>query len=59
MFKFKGKYRIKKTDSKTGKLLWVSPWIENLILKGANTGINLFIKRLGNNTTYNDIITSA
>lgn len=58
-FKFKGKYRIITTDSKTGKVIKTSPWIENLIMLGTNTGVNLLLGRLANVLTYDVIITSA
>lgn len=58
-FNFKGKYRIITTDSKTGKVIKTSPWIENLIMLGTNTGVNLLLGRLANVLTYDVIITSA
>ena len=56
---FTGKYRIIKTDAKTGEVISKSEFIENLIMKADTVGINLFIRRLGGDTTYDPIITSA
>lgn len=56
---FKGKYRIITTDSVTGKVLYISPWIKNLVMLGTNTGVNLILARLANVLTYDCIITSA
>jgi len=58
-FNFKGKYRIITTDSITGKVLKTSPWIDNLIMLGTNTGVQLFINRLANILTYDVVLTSA
>lgn len=58
-FNFKGKYRIITTDSITGKVIKTSPWIENLIMLGTNTGVNLLLGRLANVLTHDCIITSA
>lgn len=58
-FNLKGKYRFIKTDSETGKVISISPWINNLIMKADTLGINLIIRRLGNDLTYDTIITSA
>lgn len=58
-FNFKGKYRIITTDSLTGEVLKVSPWIENLIMLGTNTGVNLILARLANVLTYDCIVTSG
>lgn len=56
---FKGKYRIVKTNSNTNEIISISPSIENLIMKADTVGINLLIRRLGNDLTYDPIITSA
>jgi hypothetical protein len=58
-FQLKGKYRIITTDSITGEVLKTSDWIENLIMLGTNTGVNLLLGRLANVLTYDCIITSA
>jgi hypothetical protein len=58
-FAFSGKYRIIKTDSITGEVLFVSPWIKNLIMLGTNTGVNILLQNLANVTAYSPIITSA
>lgn len=58
-FNFKGKYRFIKKDSITGDVISISPWMNNLIMKANTLGINLFIRRLGNDMTYDCIITSA
>lgn len=58
-FRISGMYRIIKTDSTTGEVLYTSPWIKNKIMLGTNTGVNLLLARLGNVLTYDTIITSA
>lgn len=58
-FRMSGMYRIIKTDSKTGEVLYTSPWIKNKIMLGTNTGVNLLLARLANVLTYDTIITSA
>ena len=58
-FNLKGKYRIITTDSITGEVIKVSPWINNLIMLGTNTGVNIILNRLANVLTYDNIITSA
>lgn len=57
--KFAGKYRFIKTNSKTGEVISISPWIKNLIMLDTATGVNLFIRRLANDLTYDCILTSA
>lgn len=58
-FQLKGKYRIITTDSNSGEVLKTSDWIDNLIMFGADTGVQLLLRRLANDTTYDTIITSA
>lgn len=58
-FSFHGKKRFIKTDSITGKVISVSPWSENLIMLADELGLNLILRRLGNDLTYDIIITSA
>lgn len=49
---FKGEYIIRKWCSKTGKLLWESPLIQNKIVSGVGFGRNLVIRLLGRDNTY-------
>ena len=58
-FGIKGKYRFIKTNALTGELISTSEWIPNLIMKADTLGVNLLIRRLGNDLTYDTIITSA
>lgn len=53
----KGKFRVIKTDSKTGKVLYKSPFYKNLIVDGTNTGFNLILDRLNSDNTYSLNIT--
>lgn len=53
----KGKYRIIKTDSKTGAIISKTPYYKNIIVDGTNTGFNLFLKRLYGTNTYSLNIT--
>lgn len=55
----KGRYRFIKKNSKTGEVICTSPWIKNLIMLSDTLGLNLIIRRLGNDLTYDCIITSA
>lgn len=55
----KGKYRIKKTNATTGEIISVSDWIPNLIMLADTTGLNIIIRRMANDLTYDCIITSA
>lgn len=56
-FLFKGKFRVIKTDSLTGKILYESPFYDNIIVDGTNTGINLILDRLNSDNTYSLNIT--
>ncbi len=58
-FTLKGRYVIKKTNSLTGEIISISDPIENLIMLADGLGVNLFLRRLANNLTYDCIITSA
>lgn len=58
-FKITGKYQIIKTNSKTGEVISKSDWIKNLIMLDTDKGVNLFIRRLANDLTYDCILTSA
>ncbi len=58
-FTLKGSYVIKKTNSLTGEIISISDPIKNLIMLADGLGVNLFLRRLANNTTYDCIITSA
>ncbi len=57
--KIKGKIRITTFQAGTKEIIRQTGWMPNLIVLGENTGMNLLIKRLINNTTYDLIITSA
>lgn len=54
-----GRYRFITTDSKTGKVKRVSEWIDNLVVNGTGTGINLIARALANDATYPLPITKA
>jgi hypothetical protein len=57
--KIKGKFRIITYKKGTKEILRQSDWIENLVVLNEGSGMNLLIKRLINNTTYDLIITQA
>lgn len=54
-----GKYRFIKTDSETGRVLSVSPWIKNLVVNNTNNGIQIIANRLAGVLTYDLTITRA
>lgn len=54
-----GRYRIIGTNSITGEVISKSEWIENLVVNGANTGVQIVANRLANITTYDLPITKA
>ena len=54
-----GRYRIIGTDSRTGKVLTKTPWIENLIMNGANTGVQIAVQRIVGTLTYDLTITKV
>lgn len=56
---FTGRYRIIGTDSRTGKILSQTPWIDNLVMNGANTGVRIAVARLVGTLTYDLTITKA
>lgn len=58
-FSFHGKKRFIKTNSITGEVISVSEWSDNLIMLADTLGLNLILRRLGNDLTYDTIITSA
>lgn len=58
-FGIKGKYRFIKTDSITGEVLSISPWIKNKVMNGTGTGLNIITRLLGNDSTYPLAITKA
>lgn len=58
-FHIKGQLRIKTYKAETKELLRMTEWIPNLIVLNNTRGINLIIRRLGGNTTYDIIITKA
>lgn len=51
-FDIKGKFRVIKTDSKTGKVLYKSPYYNNIVVDGTDTGFNLILDRLNGTNTY-------
>lgn len=55
----KGRYRIFKTDSITSDVLYASDWIDNLVVNGTGTGVNIIARILGNDSTYPLPITKA
>jgi len=54
-----GRYRIIGTDSRTGKVLTQTPWIENLIMNGSNTGVQIAVQRIVGTLTYDLTITKV
>jgi len=54
-----GKYRFKIWDAKTGKLIRTTQWNKNLIVVNENSGLNIAVKNLLGNFTYNLEITKA
>lgn len=52
VFDLKGQYRIITTDSKTGRILRTTPFYNNIVVNGSNTGFNLILKRLFGTNTY-------
>lgn len=58
-FKIKGKFRFKVYKAGTKELLRVTDWTENLIVLNENRGLNIFLKNLCGNFTYNLEITKA
>lgn len=58
-FSLKGKYRIITTDSRTGEVKRSSQWIKNLIMLANDLGVNLLLRRLANDLTYDVVVTSA
>jgi len=55
----KGRFRFKIYKAGTKKLLRQTAWMENLIMLGTNTGLNIFIKRLIGTKVYDPEITKA
>ena len=45
-FSLKGKFKIIGRDCNTGKIVSETPWSDNLIMFGANTGRDLILDRL-------------
>lgn len=54
-----GRYRITQTDSQTGRVLWRSDWINNLVMNGVNTGVAIVANRLVGDFTYDLEITKC
>jgi hypothetical protein len=48
----KGKFRVIKTCALTGKVLEETPFYENIIVNGTDTGLNLILDRLNGKNTY-------
>jgi len=48
----KGKCRIIKTNSKTGDVILTTPFYDNLVMRGTDTGIDLILDRLNGTNTY-------
>lgn len=44
--------KIRAIKSINGKVISISPWYDNLVMNGTDTGINLFLKRLDGTNTY-------
>jgi len=57
--KIRGRFRIKTYKAGTKELIRQTNWIENLIMLGTNTGLNIFIKRLIGTKAYDPEITQA
>lgn len=55
----KGSYRIRTWDKDTGKLIWDSGEIKNLIVNSLGYGLDIFTRQLGGDTTYAIEIDSA
>jgi len=55
----KGRFRFRVYKAGTKKLIRQTDWIENLIMLGTNTGLNIFIKRLLGIKLYDPEITQA
>lgn len=56
---FIGKYRFRIYKAGTRELIKVTPWIHNLIVQGENTGVNIAVKNLLGDFTYDLEITKA
>lgn len=57
--KLSGRYRFKVYKAGTRELIRITPWIKNLIVKNANSGVNIAIKNLLGDFTYTLEITHA
>ena len=57
--KMSGRYRITQTDSETGRVLWRSDWIKNLVVNGTNTGVAIVANRIAGVLTYDLEITKC
>lgn len=55
----KGRFRFKTYKAGTKKIIRQTDWMENLIMLGTNTGLNIFIKRLLGTKLYDPEITKA
>lgn len=57
--KLSGRYRFKVYKAGTRELIRITPWIENLIVKNSNSGVNIAIKNMLGDFTYTLEITHA
>lgn len=51
-FQLKGRVRVITHKAGTDEILRVSPWSDNLIMNGTNTGLNIILDRLNSDNTY-------
>lgn len=54
-----GKYRFITKKSGTDEVLRTSEWIDNLVMNGTDTGVNLIMKTLIGTTTINEITSAS
>lgn len=57
--RIRGRFRFKTYKAGTKELIRQTDWMENLIMLGTNTGLNIFIKRLLGTKTHDPEITKA
>lgn len=56
-FLIKGKFRVITTDSITGEVKRITPFYDNIVVDGTDTGFNLILDRLNSDNTYSLNIT--
>jgi hypothetical protein len=56
-FYLKGKFRVITTDSITGEVKRITPFYNNIVVDGTDTGFNLILDRLNSTNTYSLNIT--